>query len=83
MSEKRKLAERVEWVKLSRQHPLTCFLGGVTVTLWTVTAKHKFEVEAIGPYRKVLKSRTLHAAKAEALRIVQAAVLAAAEAWRD
>lgn len=80
--DKRKpLVERVEWTA-PRGTGFEGRLGGLSIRIWP--HGHSWRVQAAGyvdTYFKV--DGDVEAAKAEALRIVQRAVLEAAEAWKD
>jgi hypothetical protein len=86
MAKKRKpLAERVRW-KDEGACIYSCSLGGVRVVVFDWPAKKKavwWGLSRGNNRDRRLKSRTLTAAKAEALRIVQVDVLRRAEEWRE
>lgn len=76
------LAERVRWI--DGHNPgfgATCFYGGLCVTV-NYLSPGRWELHRLGGVQ-VIGGLSIDAAKAEALRIVQAAVLRAAKEWAD
>jgi hypothetical protein len=84
MSDKAKklLAKRGKWVKFPNPCDALFMLGGVSVQIMPWQVRGQWEMRAMGN-AYIVKAATLVKAKAKALRIVQKAVLEAAEAWRD
>lgn len=79
---KKPLSKRVKWIKFPNPHDSVCLLGGMSVVITPWQERGHWEMRALGN-SYIIKAKTLSAAKAKALRIVQKAILEAAAEWSD